>query len=65
MSEDEFWNTADKFRDPRIWHIEDNKWWKDTIWGEKTSYGSVALSTLEVQDFNDRRKRLESDGKVL
>ena len=39
MSEDEFWNIADTFRDPRVWWIQDNKWYKDNIWGS-SSYGT-------------------------
>lgn len=50
MSEDEFWSIADTFRDPRVWWIEDGKWYKDTLWGEPTSYGEVSLA-------NDLRKK--------
>jgi len=41
MSEDEFWATADGFRDPRVWWIQDGEWWKDNIWGEPCAYGPV------------------------
>jgi hypothetical protein len=44
MSEDEFWTTADRFRDPRVWWIQDGQWWKDNVWGEPSAYGSVHLS---------------------
>ena len=43
MSEDEFWRIADTFRDPKIWKIKNGEWWKDNIWGEKSSYGKVYL----------------------
>jgi hypothetical protein len=43
MSEDEFWRTADSFRDPRVWWIENGEWWKDNIWGSPSSYGPVHL----------------------
>lgn len=43
MSEDEFWSTADAFRDPRVWWIQDGKWWKHNIWGEPGPYGDVQL----------------------
>lgn len=43
MTEDEFWSIADTFRDPRVWWIEDGKWYKDNIWGTPSSYGNVAL----------------------
>ena len=44
MTEKEFWQTADTFRDSRVWWIEDGKWWKDNIWREPASYGDVHLS---------------------
>ena len=43
MSEDEFDRIADHFRDPRVWWIEDDKWWKDNIWGEPSSYGEIHI----------------------
>ena len=43
MSEDEFDAIADNFRDKRVWWIEDNKWWKDTLWGKSECYGEVKL----------------------
>ena len=43
MSEDEFDQICDGFRDPRVWRIEDGQWVKDTIWGEPTAYGPVKL----------------------
>jgi N-acetyl sugar amidotransferase len=52
MSEDEFWFTADGFRDPRVWWIEDGQWCKDNIWGEPSAYGPVHLP-------NDARKKYQ------
>lgn len=43
MEEPEFWAIADTFRDPRIWWIDNGRWWKDNIWGEPASYGPVHL----------------------
>lgn len=48
MSEEEFWSTADTFRDPRVWWIQKGEWWKDNIWGEASAYGKVHL-TEELQ----------------
>jgi len=45
ISEDEFWAIADKFRDSRVWWIQDGMWWKDNIWGSPSSYGPVNLPT--------------------
>ena len=43
MSEEEFWTTADRFRDPRVWWIENGQWLKDNIWGGSSAYGPVHL----------------------
>jgi hypothetical protein len=43
MTEEEFDLTADKFRDPRVWRIENGQWVKDNIWGEPSPYGPVNL----------------------
>ena len=58
MTEEEFWNIADTFRDPRIWWIKNNEWWKENIWGEASSYGPVHLSEKQKEDFNDKQKNL-------
>ena len=44
MKEDEFWQIADTFRDPKVWWIQDGQWWKDNIWGKPSAYGVVYLS---------------------
>ena len=54
MSEEEFWAVADKFRDPRVWWIERNEWWKENIWGEPSSYGPVHLT----EDLRSKFKRV-------
>ena len=43
MNHNEFWQTADKFRDPRVWSIEGQEWVKDNVWGGRSSYGKVYL----------------------
>ncbi len=43
MDESTFWQTADTFRDPRVWWIEDGLWWKDNVWGQPSEYGKVHL----------------------
>jgi N-acetyl sugar amidotransferase len=43
MSEAEFWRTADRFRDKRVWRIENGQWVKDNIWGGSSAYGLVRL----------------------
>ena len=42
-TEKQFDCIADTFRDPRVWWIKNGEWWKDNIWGEPSSYGSVNL----------------------
>lgn len=44
IKENEFWETADRFRDPRVWWIKDKMWWKENLWGSPSSYGKVHLS---------------------
>lgn len=51
MSEDEFWSIADSFRDPRVWWIEDGKWYKDNIWGASESYGNVNLALKDQEKY--------------
>lgn len=47
MSEDEFDQIADTFRDPRVWWIEDGLWFKQNIDGNATSYGEVKLPSAQ------------------
>ncbi|HVH50667.1 MAG TPA: N-acetyl sugar amidotransferase, partial [Gaiellaceae bacterium] len=46
MSEGEFDQTCDTFRNPRVWRIEDGQWVKDNIWGEPSTYGLVHAGIL-------------------
>lgn len=47
FDEQEFLQTSDTFRDPRVWWISNGEWWKDNIWGVPSSYGKVFLSKEE------------------
>jgi len=48
MSEEEFDQTCDQFRDPRVWRIVNSQWVKDCIWGEEERFGPIFNhSTLE------------------
>lgn len=51
LSADEFWRTADTFRSPRVWWIEDGQWWKDNLWGEPSAYGPVHLPLDQQQKY--------------
>jgi N-acetyl sugar amidotransferase len=53
-TEERFDYVADTFRDPRVWWIEDNKWWKNDITGKPGSYGKVSLSAEEQSKFKIR-----------
>jgi len=55
MSEEEFWATADTFRDPRVWWIKNGEWWKDNIWGEASPYGRVYLSENEQLKYSQKK----------
>lgn len=37
MKEDEFWETANRFRDPRVWRKANGNWVKDNLWDEVPS----------------------------
>jgi hypothetical protein len=39
IDEEEFWTTADRFRDKRVWRVENGQWVKDNIWGGSSAYG--------------------------
>jgi len=55
MNEEEFWKIADTFRDPRVWWIKNNEWWKDNIWGEPEPFGDVYLNKDQIEEFNKRQ----------
>lgn len=57
MKEDEFWQIADTFRDPRVWKIEKKKWFKKTLWGTYDSYGEVHLAKKEINDYIKKQKQ--------
>jgi hypothetical protein len=56
ISEDEFWRVADTFRDPRVWTIEEKKWYKKTIWDTYESFGDVNLTDDQINFFNSKKK---------
>lgn len=58
LGETEFWQTADSFRDPRVWRIEGGQWVKDNLWGEPSAYGPVHLTPVQVTEFDRRRGEL-------
>ena len=37
--------------DQKVWWIENNKWFKDNIWGVPSSYGDVYLSKKEQKKY--------------
>ncbi len=51
MTETEFWEIADTFRNPRVWWIENDMWYKDNIWGTPSSYGQVYLDKEAQQKY--------------
>jgi len=57
LAEKEFWQTADTFRDPRVWRIENGQWVKDNVWGGVSAYGPVHLVPAKLKEFNEKRKR--------
>ena len=51
ITEKEFLETCDTFRDPRVWWIQDGEWWKDNLWGDSSSYGKVNLPKYAIQKY--------------
>jgi N-acetyl sugar amidotransferase len=52
MTEEEFDEVCDTFRDRRVWRIERGQWVKDNIWGEPSAYGQVKCDRIVA----DRRR---------
>ena len=64
ISENDFNIYSDKFRDPRIWYIKNNKWFKINTWGGESCFGEVYLSKEEQKKYNIKRSRyLESKSR--
>jgi hypothetical protein len=59
MSEAEFDETCDTFRDPRVWSIEAGEWIKDDLWGGRSRYGSVRLSGATLAAWEARRSLVQ------
>ena len=49
MTEEEFDAVADRFRDRRVWRIEDGQWVKDNIWGAPAAYGPVRAVSAHAE----------------
>ena len=58
MDEQEFWKTADLFRDPRVWFIKNREWWKNNLWGDYSAYGEVHLNEKQIEEFKGRQKKI-------
>tara|TARA_B100001057_G_scaffold313021_1_gene313138 strand:- start:76 stop:1260 length:1185 start_codon:yes stop_codon:yes gene_type:complete len=54
LTEDEFWKTAESFRDPDVWWIENNEWYKDNIWGKPSSYGKVWKNCVDILKYKKK-----------
>lgn len=50
LKEEDFWRTADKFRDKNIWKIKKKKWYKIDIDGVEREYGEVNLTSKEINE---------------
>ena len=48
MTEDQFDQIADTFRNPRVWWIEEGQWWKNDLWGGASPYGPVHLTNPDA-----------------
>ncbi len=48
MSEEEFDEIADRFRDPRVWWIENGEWRKGNPWGGESSFGKAHITDPNI-----------------
>lgn len=51
ITEDEFDYISDQFRDPRIWFIENNKWYKEDVDNQIRCYGITSLSSTDQKKY--------------
>lgn len=58
ISNNSFWQTADKFRDPRVWTIKNKQWYKNNLWGGKSAYGDVYLSDDKISEFIEKKNHI-------
>ncbi len=54
-TEKEFDQVADTFRNPRVWWIQNDKWWKDNVWGKPCAYGKVNLTPEKVKKYQAKK----------
>ncbi|MBJ13719.1 MAG: LPS biosynthesis protein [Candidatus Marinimicrobia bacterium] len=55
MTEEEFDSIADTFRDPRVWYIKDNNWFKKCIDNKERSYGPVNLKREKIDIYTNKK----------
>jgi len=60
MTEREFWEVADSFRDPRVWWIENGEWHKHNVWGDSSSFGPVHLTDAQSEKYRPEGLRKAS-----
>jgi N-acetyl sugar amidotransferase len=48
LTEDQFDAVCDRFRNRRVWSIENGQWVKDNVWGGRSGYGAVHPSVLQA-----------------
>jgi N-acetyl sugar amidotransferase len=58
VSEEEFDVIADKFRDPRVWWIENGEWYKQNLNGIPSSYGKVKLNKNLWTKYENKKHEL-------
>lgn len=60
ISEDEFFNIADTFRNPRVWKINNKRWFKQDIDGKIRCYGETSLNSKQIKKFILKQKKLKN-----
>ena len=57
---EDFWKTADTFRDPRVWWIDNGEWHKFNIWGGSSSFGKVYLAESAWEKYKKKENNDEN-----
>jgi N-acetyl sugar amidotransferase len=61
ITKEEFFKTADKFREPSIWWIKNKEWYKNCIDGTAKPFGDVHLDKEEIENFIMKQKSFLSE----
>ena len=61
IKKEEFFKTADKFREPSVWWIKNKEWYKNCIDRTAKPFGDVHLDKEEIENFTMKQKSFLSE----